>query len=56
MGQVDVIARNLAKPTNMVNRELLKDRDAQHLTYFALRSRFGKASKKVGENFQFRDL
>lgn len=51
-----VIGRIMAKPRDLVNRALLQDPDGQHLTYFALRSRFDKAREKAGVNFQFRDL
>lgn len=51
-----VIGRIMAKHRDLVNRVLLQDPDGQHLTYFALRSRFDKAREKAGVNFQFRDL
>lgn len=35
---------------------LIQDENGQPLTYFALRSRFGKARELAGVSFQFRDL
>jgi integrase len=52
----DTISRILGKPRNPKNPALLQDPDGQHLTYFALRSRFDKAREVAGVSFQFRDL
>ncbi|MBX9900914.1 MAG: tyrosine-type recombinase/integrase [Burkholderiaceae bacterium] len=52
----EVIARIMARPRDKVNKSLLQDSSGHHLTYFALRSRFDKARKEAGVNFQFRDL
>lgn len=51
-----MIDRILAKPRDRTNQALLHDPDGGRLTYYALRSRFDKARKMAGVNFQFRDL
>lgn len=52
----EVIIRIMDKPRDQANKFLLQDANGQSLSYFALRSRFDKASEQAGVSFQFRDL
>ena len=51
-----VIVRIQQRPRKAIGLSLIQDEKGQRLTYFALRSRFDKARKAAGVNFQFRDI
>lgn len=51
-----VIDRILSRPRKLVTSALIQDVDGSPLTANAMRSRFDKARKKAGVQFQFRDL
>jgi hypothetical protein len=52
----NIITQLMSKPRNEVNLVLLQGLSGQHLTYFAMCSRFDKAREIADINFQFRDL
>lgn len=52
----ETIDRILARPHRITSVYLIQDEDGQALSMSALRSRFGKARKLAGVDFQFRDI
>ena len=51
-----VIARILARPRNAIGSHIIQNENGQPLTQDTLRSRFNKARKLAGVDFQFRDI
>lgn len=51
-----VIERILARPRHATGLTLIQDENGQRLSYTTLRSRFDKARKLAGVQFQFRDI
>jgi integrase len=52
----EIVKRILARPHRITSVYLIQDEDGQALSMSALRSRFGKAKKLAGVDFQFRDI